>query len=78
MAKMPSSLRGSSSSIGECRQVRSEMRFNNKLQKFKRIENPAENASIGNEKLHTAALKTKLAVRCECDTWRRRAGRVWS
>ena len=53
------------------------MRFNNKLQKFKRIENPAENASIGNEKLHTAALKTKLAVRCECDTWRRRAGRVW-
>lgn len=42
--------------------VRSEMRFNNKLQKFKRIENPAENASIGNEKLHTAALKTKLAA----------------
>ncbi len=54
------------------------MRFNNKLQKFKRIENPAENASIGNEKLHTAALKTKLAVRCACDTRRRRAGRVWS
>ena len=71
--KMPASLCGCSSSDCESWQVRSEMRFDNKLQKFKRIENPEENASIGNEKLHTAALKTKLAVRCEDDTSRRRA-----